>query len=117
MEFKAISKHRRISPLKARLVLPLIKGKKADDALDVLRYAQQKAAKLVYKTLQSAVSNAKQKNVESSALSIKEIKIDGGPTYKRGLIGSRGRMYPIRKPTSHITIVLTDEAAKLNKKQ
>ncbi len=112
MEFNAISKHRRISPLKARLVLPLIKGKKAQDAIDILRYANQKAAKMIYKTLQSAIANAKQKNVEIDNLIVKIVKIDVGPVYKRGLMGSRGQMKPIKKPTSHITIILSDDKSK-----
>jgi large subunit ribosomal protein L22 len=64
---------------------------------------------MIFKTLKSAIANAKEKNMDLSKTFIKIAKIDGGPSYKRGLMGSRGRMYPIQKSSSHITIILSDE--------
>jgi len=110
MEVKAVTRYVRISPRKARLVTELIKGKPVEEALTILRYVPKKAARLVDKTLRSAVANAEQNpNIDVDTLYIKRIFVDGGPTMKRWRPRAMGRATKIIKRTSHITVIL-DEA-------
>jgi large subunit ribosomal protein L22 len=110
MEVKAITRYVRIAPRKARLVTELIKGKPVEEALTILRYVPKKAARLVDKTLRSAVANAEQNpNIDVDTLYIKRIFVDGGPTMKRWRPRAMGRATKIIKRTSHITVIL-DEA-------
>lgn len=110
MEVKAITRYVRIAPRKARLVTELIKGKPVEEALTILRFVPKKAARLVDKTLRSAVANAEQNpNIDVDTLYIKGIFVDGGPTMKRWRPRAMGRATKIIKRTSHITVIL-DEA-------
>ena len=110
MEVKAITRYVRIAPRKARLVTELIKGKPVEEALTILRFVPKKAARLVDKTLRSAVANAEQNpNIDVDTLYIKRIFVDGGPTMKRWRARAMGRATKIIKRTSHITVIL-DEA-------
>ena len=110
MEVKAITRYVRIAPRKARLVTELIKGKPVEEALTILRFVPKKAARLVDKTLRSAVANAEQNpNIDVDTLYIKRIYVDGGPTMKRWRARAMGRATRIIKRTSHITVIL-DEA-------
>lgn len=110
MEVKAITRYVRIAPRKARLVTDLIKGKPVEEALTILRFVPKKAARLVDKTLRSAVANAEQNpNIDVDTLYIKRIFVDGGPTMKRWRARAMGRATKIIKRTSHITVIL-DEA-------
>ena len=110
MEVKAITRYVRISPRKARLVTELIKGKQVEEALTILRFVPKKAARLVDKTLRSALANAEQNpNIDVDTLYIKRIFVDGGPTMKRWRARAMGRATKIIKRTSHITVIL-DEA-------
>ena len=110
MEVKAITRYVRIAPRKARLVTELIKGKPVEEALTILRFVPKKAARLVDKTLRSAVANAEQNpNIDVDTLYIKRIFVDGGPTMKRCRPRAMGRATKIIKRTSHITVIL-DEA-------
>lgn len=110
MEVKAVTRYVRISPRKARLVTELIKGKPVEEALTILRFVPKKAARLVDKTLRSAVANAEQNpNIDVDTLYIKRIFVDGGPTMKRWRARAMGRATKIIKRTSHITVIL-DEA-------
>lgn len=110
MEVKAVTRYVRISPRKARLVTELIKGKPVEEALTILRFVPKKAARLVDKTLRSAVANAEQNpNIDVDTLYIKRIFVDGGPTMKRWRPRAMGRATKIIKRTSHITVIL-DEA-------
>jgi large subunit ribosomal protein L22 len=110
MVAKAVSKYVRISPRKARLVADLVRGKQVEEALAILKFTPKKAAPLIAKAIKSAVANAEEnaeiRDVEK--LKIAEIKIDGGPTWKRFLPRAYGRATLIRKRTSHITVVLSD---------
>lgn len=110
MEIKSTTKHARISPKKAREVSREIQGLPVSDALDTLAYTPKKAAQLIGKTLKSAIANA-ENNFELLAddLIIKEAVIGDGPTLKRFKPRARGSAGAIRKRTSHIFIVLTDE--------
>ena len=110
MEVRAVTRYVRIAPRKARLVTDLIKGKPVEEALTILRFVPKKAARLVDKTLRSAVANAEQNpNIDVDTLYIKRIFVDGGPTMKRWRARAMGRATRIIKRTSHITVIL-DEA-------
>lgn len=111
MDARSISKYNRISASKVRLLANEIRGYSFPEAIDVLKAIPRKASKLVLKTLYSAGANAKYKNPEvlEKDLFIKKITIDVGPTLKRYRPTARGRAARIRKRTSSITIVLSDE--------
>ena len=110
MEVRAVTRYVRIAPRKARLVTELIKGKPVEEALTILKFVPKKAARLVDKTLRSAVANAEQNpNIDVDTLYIKRIFVDGGPTMKRWRARAMGRATRIIKRTSHITVIL-DEA-------
>ncbi len=102
---KAILRKIRISPKKANLVAGMVRGKTVKDALAVLKFTPKKGAKIIYKVVHSAASNAKNNFKQSmDDLVITKILVTKGPTYKRSLPISRGRVHPIRKRTSHITV-------------
>lgn len=111
MESVARTRYNRISAQKARLVANEIRGFELLDAIDVLKAMPQKAARLILKTLHSAGANAKYVNpdIMEKDLYIKKIVIDEGPTLKRFMARARGRASRIRKRTSNIMIVLSDE--------
>ena len=109
MEAKAISKYVRISPRKTRLVMDIIRNKGTNDSMQILEVMNKRAARVINKVLASAVANAKQKELNMDNLWIKKAVVDGGPVYKRYMPRAMGRATMIRKPTSHITIILSDE--------
>ena len=110
MEAKAIQKYSRLTPRKARRVVDLIKGKKAGDALIALRFMPYRGARYVEKILKSAMSNAEQKKaVNPEAMKIIMVVVDQGPVMKRVEPRAMGRANFIRKRTSHITVVLSEE--------
>ncbi len=107
MEAKAIAKYVRISPQKARLVVDLIRGKKAEEADTTLGFTDKKAAGIIRKVLKSAMANAVQNpNIDENVLYVREVFVDQGPTLKRWRARAQGRATPIKKKTSHITVVL-----------
>jgi large subunit ribosomal protein L22 len=111
MEARAIARHVRISPQKARLVVDMIRGRKVEEALGLLEFTPKKGAKLVAKTLRSVVANAENtKNLDVDSLYVKRVEVGAGPTLKRFTPRAQGRATPIRKRTSHITIVLDEKA-------
>jgi large subunit ribosomal protein L22 len=104
----AFSRYVRISPQKIRRLLNQIKGIKVDEALSILKFLPVKSSPIVTKLLLSAVSNLKNKlNVESGLIFIKEVRVDEGPVLKRFCPHAQGRGFPIRKRTSHISIVVS----------
>ncbi|HSB52015.1 MAG TPA: 50S ribosomal protein L22 [Dissulfurispiraceae bacterium] len=111
MESKAILKYARITPRKARRVVDLIRGKRAADALVSLRHMPYRGAHFVQKALKSAMANAEQKesHVDIDRLLVKTALVDQGPVMKRMEPRAMGRANVIRKRTSHITIVLSEE--------
>ena len=110
MEVRAVTRYVRISPRKARLVTELIKGKPVEEALTTLKFVPKKGARLVRKTLRSAVANAEQNpNIDVDSLFIKRIYVDEGPSMKRWRPRAMGRATRILKRSSHITVIL-DEA-------
>lgn len=116
MEAKAQARYVRSTPMKSRRVVNEIRGKRALEAYDVLRFAPQAVAGDVRKVLHSAISNAKDlaqrdgEKVDAADLVITEAYVDEGPTMKRFRPRAQGRAGRILKRTSHITIVVgTDE--------
>ena len=109
MEVKAVTRYVRISPRKARLVTELVKGKPVEEALNILKFVPKKGARLVSKTLQSALANAEQNaSIDIDTLYIKRIFVDEGPTMKRWRARAMGRATRILKRSSHITIILEE---------
>ena len=103
----------RISPRKVRVVGDLIKKRNINDALGILTYMPQKASFILKKLLDSAIANARQKKyVDVDNLYVKNVIVDGGPMMKRFLPRAMGRATKIRKRTSHITLVLSEEGGK-----
>jgi large subunit ribosomal protein L22 len=109
MEARAIAKYIRLSPQKARLLIDLIRGKKAEDALTVLSFNKKAAARSVTKVLKSAIANAENtKKCDVDKLYVKSAFVDQGPAIKRMHARAMGRGYPVKRRTSHITIVLDE---------
>ena len=110
MQVKSTHRFAKISAFKAREVTRAIQGLPATDALDLLRFTPKKAAGLILKTLRSAIANAENNNsLNVTDLVIKEAVVGEGPTLKRFQPKARGSAGPIRKRTSHIRVILTDE--------
>jgi large subunit ribosomal protein L22 len=110
MQVLSIYRYAKISPFKAREVTREIQGLPAVEALAKLKFIPKKAAPLIAKTLKSAIANAEQNNnIRPEVLVIKEAVIGEAPTLNRIMARARGSASPIRKRTSHIRIVLTDE--------
>jgi len=110
MQIISTYKYARISAFKARDVTRAIQGLPVASALDIVRFSPKKAAAMVEKTLKSAIANAENNSdLRADLLVVKEATIGEGPTLKRSQPKARGSAGPIRKRTSHIRIVLTDE--------
>ena len=109
MEAKAIAKGLRIAPRKARLVIDLVRGKSVEEADKILRNINKEAARLSHKVLTSAVANAENNlRLDKANLYVKEAYVNEGQVMKRIKFGSRGHVDPIKKRTSHITIVVSE---------
>lgn len=109
MESRAVAKHIRISPRKARQVVDLVRGKSVGEALNILRFMPNKAATPIYKVVESAAANAENNfDMNSDDLYVSKIFVDEGPTMKRIRPRARGMADRIRKRTSHITVVLAE---------
>ncbi|BDS48574.1 MULTISPECIES: 50S ribosomal protein L22 [Rhodoluna] len=119
MEAVAKVKHIRVTPMKARRVVNLIRGKQASEAMAILKFAPQAASEPVFKLVQAAVANAKVKADASNTflneddLFVSQAFVDEGTTLKRFQPRAQGRAFQILKRTSHITIVVAtpDELA------
>lgn len=110
MEAKAQAKYVHISARKARLVADAIRGMKVGEALNKLKFTPKKAAALIHKVLSSAVANASQRpGVDVDKLIIQKAYVDEGPTQKKWRARAMGRAFPIRKRSSHITVVVADK--------
>lgn len=108
MEAKAVLRYVRVAPRKARLVVDLIRGKNAAEALTILKFTPRHAAKVIEKVLKSAVANAAQKEMgDVDDLWVSKALVDGGPVMKRMQPRAMGRANIIRKRTSHITLILS----------
>jgi len=110
MEVQAVTKFVRMSPKKVREVAREIQGRKAAAVLDELRFIPRKSARLIHKTLKSAVANAENNNnLSSDDLIVHRALVECGLVLKRFRAGARGSAKPIKKRTSHIRIVLTNQ--------
>lgn len=118
MEARAQARHVRVTPMKARRVVDMIRGHKAQEAITVLRFAPQAASEPVRKVLESAIANARVKADRESVafderdLVISSAYVDEGPTMKRFRPRAQGRAGRINKRTSHITVVVTQPENK-----
>ncbi len=110
MEAKASAKSVRISPIKARLVVDLIRGKKAQEAQNILNNYNNKAARLIKKVLDSAIANAVNNNkMDEKKLIVSEARVDMGKTMKRVMFDSRGHVGRKDKRTSHIIVAVMEK--------
>src|SRR5215212_912348 len=110
MQVRSIYRYAKISPFKVREVTRAIQGLPVSAALDLVAFSPKKAAHLIWKTLKSAVANAENNaNLRVDGLVVKEATVGEGPTMKRMMTRARGSGSTIRKRSSHIRIILTDE--------
>jgi len=106
-------RHIRVTPQKARRVVALIKGKQAEEALAILKFAPQSASEPIYKLVASAIANARvtadktNEYLDDADLYVKNAYVDEGTTLKRFQPRAQGRAFQIKKRTSHITVVLS----------
>ncbi|WP_460938224.1 50S ribosomal protein L22 [Phycicoccus ginsengisoli] len=118
MEAKAVARHVRVTPMKARRMVDLIRGQQVTEAVAVLTFAPQSASDPVKKVLESAVANARVKADKLSEafdernLVVSAAFVDEGPTMKRFRPRAQGRAARINKRTSHITVVVTPKTTK-----
>ena len=116
MEAQSINRWIGSSPRKMRLVVDLIRGKSAEEALTVLHFSRKHASKVAEKVLRSAISNLQNKEesgrIETERIYVKEVFVDGGPSVKRVLPAPMGRAYRILKRSNHLTIVVATHEAK-----
>lgn len=108
MEARTRAKYVRTAPRKMRLIGDMIRGKKVEDATNLLRFTPKRAARLVEKVLKTAVANAENSDMDTDNLFVSTVYVDQGPTLKRWRARAMGRAVMIRKKTSHITIVLKE---------
>jgi large subunit ribosomal protein L22 len=110
MQVSSTYRYAKISPFKAREVTRAIQGLPVSAALDLVAFSSKKAAALISKTLKSAIANAENNaNLKVDGLVVKEAIVGEGPTMRRMMTRARGSGSTIRKRSSHIRIVLTDE--------
>ncbi len=109
MEARAVAKYVRVSPRKARLVIDAIRGKNVNEALRIVRLSSKKAARTIRKTLESAIANAENGyDVDVDSLFVVRATVDMGRSLRRLRPRAYGRADIIRRPTSHVTIVVGD---------
>ncbi len=114
MSFRASHRFARISPRKVRPLADLIRGKFADEALDILKFRPQRGARLLEKVINSALGSAQDpdqtrgKSIDIDNLVIAEARVDNGPMFKRVRPRARGMAYLIKKRMSHIHVTLAD---------
>jgi large subunit ribosomal protein L22 len=109
MEVVSTTRYTRISPKKARDVARVLRGRPANEALELLKFIPRKAARLLHKTLHSAIANAENNhNLNSGDLVVSQAVVEEGPAFKRFKAAARGSAKPIKKRTSHLRIVLSE---------
>jgi large subunit ribosomal protein L22 len=114
MEVQALTRYAHMSPKKVREVARTIQGRRADYALDYLNLIPRKSARLIAKTLKSAIANSEndeKRNVTADKLTVKSAIVENGPVLKRFKAGAKGTAMPRRKKMSHIRIILSDGVA------
>jgi len=114
----AVTRYVRMSPRKARLVADLVRGKSVGSALDILDFTNKKAAKIIKKTVESAVNNVTHNlKMNEDKLIISEIMISDGPVLKRMMPRAMGRADIIRKPTAHVRVLLAEKEEEEEKEE
>ena len=110
----ASARYTRITPMKARRVVDMVRGMRVGEAQSLLKFAPQAASETVLKVLDSAIANAAHNydHTDADSLFISEAYVDEGPTLKRFRPRAQGRAYRIRKRTSHITVIVESRPAK-----
>jgi large subunit ribosomal protein L22 len=107
MPYQAVHRFARISPRKVRPLAKMIRGKRADEALNILRYQPQRGARLLEKVLRSAMANAEDRRAPNlHHLEVVDVRVDPGPMFKRIRPRARGMAYLIRKRMSHIRVTV-----------
>ena len=112
MAWKSSHRFARIAPRKARLVVDLVRGMNAAEALDLLKFTNKRATVFVDKILRAAIASADEASADVEQLFIADARVDQGPTIKRGRAKDRGRYHVIFKRTSHITLVVEEQTAR-----
>jgi len=112
MEVRAVAKNSGVSPRKVRLLVDMVRGKKVDEALTMLRFTPSPTGRVVAKVIKSAAANAENGfQMSAAALKIVRIFVDEAPTMKRYRPRSRGRASPILKRSSHITVIVAERGS------
>ena len=106
---RALLKFVRLSPTKARLIATEISGMNAEKALAALQFMPNKAARVIYKVVASAVANA---GIDAAKATVSSCRVDTGPILRRFTPRARGRATPIRKPTAHILVEVQQAKAE-----
>jgi large subunit ribosomal protein L22 len=110
MDAKAVVRHVRMSPRKMRVIANLVRGKRVEDAMSLLKLMPKKGAYVIRKLLISAVANAEQKGeVDVDNMRVRDCNVDNGPILKRWMPRSMGRANRIQRRTSHVTVVVQEE--------
>ena len=113
MESRATLRYNRQSPFKVRKVLNAVRGANVGTALNYLHFSSEKASYAIEKTIRSAVANLMQNDeasdIDPDLIKIKEAYVNQGPVMKRFRAASMGRASKLRRPTSHLTIILTTD--------
>ena len=113
MESKSIARYVHQSPYKMRKSLDIVRGMKVEEALSHLHFSKDKGSVVIEKTIRSAISNLLNQNenesIDQNVLIVKEAYVNGGPVMKRFRAASMGRASRLRRPTSHLTIVVSDK--------
>lgn len=116
MAYQSTYRHARISPRKVRPLADMVRGKFADEALEILRYQPHRGARMLEKVIKSALGSAQDpdnpqnrgRNVEVESLIVKDARVDGGPMFKRVRPRARGMAFIIKKRFSHIHVTLEE---------
>ena len=118
MEATATLKYLKASPQKVRLIVDLVRGKKVEEALNILRFTKKSAAKDLEKLLRSAVANAENKEggADVDELVVSKIYVNEGPREKRVQPAPMGRAYRIQKRKAHVTVHVSDEVKAVNER-
>src|SRR5881409_185185 len=118
MEATATLRYLKVSPQKVRLIADLIRGKKVDEALSILRFTKKLNARDLEKLLRSAVANAESKEggVDADDLVVSKIFVNEGPREKRIQPAPMGRAYRIQKRQAHVTVHVSDEVKAINER-
>ncbi|HWP57160.1 MAG TPA: 50S ribosomal protein L22 [Candidatus Acidoferrales bacterium] len=110
MEARAVARRVRVAPRKVRLVIDLIRGRRVEDALNILRFTPKRSAGIVAKTLRAAIANAENtQSVDVDRLYVKQVKVDEAGMWKRFMPRALGRATRVRKRLSHITVIVDEK--------